>query len=147
MPIFIKTEKFKNKTLKWLDPGTGQGYITFCIYNKLLDGLKYEIPNLSKRRDHIIKNMLYMIEINPEHIDHLKHHFGNDANIYNTDYVTTDIFNNIQFDIIVGNPPYNSLGGNKVPTNKKINKKDDGKIILRDFIKKSLLLLKKETGL
>jgi len=46
------------------------------------------------------------------------------------------------FDYIIGNPPYNSNGFKKVPTNSKQKKKKDGKTIWIDFVKHSISLLK-----
>jgi hypothetical protein len=48
----------------------------------------------------------------------------------------------LSFDFVIGNPPYNNNGLKKVPTNKIINKKEDGNTIWCDFIKKSVGLLK-----
>ena len=138
----IPDEVFYNPNLKWLDPGTGQGYFSILIYIRLFDKLKYIIKNDEERKLHIVKNMLYMVEINADHIPYLKLMFSDHANIYNTDYLTTTIFKDEQFDIIIGNPPYNTLGMKKVPTNNKSLKKNDGSTIWRDFVRKSLQFLK-----
>ena len=53
----------------------------------------------------------------------------------------------IEFDYIIGNPPYNSNGMKKVPTNNKLNKKQDGKTIWHSFIKRAVSLLKRNGGL
>ena len=50
------------------------------------------------------------------------------------------------FDYIIGNPPYNSRGIKKVPTNTKIKKTHEGSTIWSTFIMKSLGLLKENTG-
>lgn len=138
----IPEDVFCNPNLKWLDPGTGQGYFTTLIYLRLFDKLKPIIQDDEERKLHIIKNMLYMIELNEDHIPYLKLMFSDNANIYNTNYITTTIFEKEHFDIIIGNPPYNTLGMKKVPTNNKSSKKNDGDTIWRDFVRKSLQLLK-----
>jgi site-specific DNA-methyltransferase (adenine-specific) len=61
----------------------------------------------------------------------------------NNPFYTYDGFNEFNgFDYIIGNPPYNSNGFKKVPTNSKQEKKKDGKTIWVDFIKHSISLLK-----
>ena len=81
-----------------------------------------------------------MVEINENNILHLREKFGEKANIYHEDYLqwTTDL----QFDFIIGNPPYNSGGVKKVPTNTVIDKKEDGKTIWPDFLRRNISLLK-----
>ena len=56
-------------------------------------------------------------------------------------------FNNYiikEFDYIIGNPPFNCNGMKKVHTNNNVKKKNDGKTIWIDFLKKSISILKKE---
>ena len=36
---------FKNKYLKWMDTGTGCGYFSIFLYNKLNISLQHQIPN------------------------------------------------------------------------------------------------------
>ena len=48
-----------------------------------------------------------MIDINPNHISNLKKIFGNNAYIFCLDYLDYNIDNNIKFDFIIANPPYN----------------------------------------
>lgn len=143
MLSIIPKDKFQDKNLKWLDPGTGKGYFSIKLYYKLLNELKIVIPDLEERKDHIIKNMIYMVEIQKTNYNLLKNIFGNNANIENSNFLEFDYQ---EFDIIIGNPPFNFAGQIKVPTSKE-NKKQDGKIIWPDFIIKSISLLKQETGL
>lgn len=138
----IPEDIFSNPSLKWLDPGTGQGYFTVLVYLRLFEKLKPVIKDDEERKLHIIKNMLFMIELNEEHIPHLRLMFSDHANIYNADYITTTLFQEESFDVIVGNPPYNTLGMKKVPTNNKSSKKNDGDTIWRGFVRKSIQLLK-----
>jgi len=58
----------------------------------------------------------------------------------NNPFYSYDGFNG--FDYIIGNPPYNSNGFKKVPTNSKQEKKKDGKTMWVDFVKHSISLLK-----
>ena len=136
----IPRECFTDPQLKWLDPCCGHGYFMIILFKKLYTGLKKKIPDNKKRQDHIIEKMLYMVEINEEHIPQLKELFGEKANIYNKDFLKTKLQ---KFDIIIGNPPFNNKGRKKVPTNKKLDKLKDGKTIWPDFLKHSISILKK----
>ena len=92
----------KNPNTKIFDHSCGIGIFMICIYLKLK---KYHT------REHIIKNMLYFSEINKKNIFILKIIFGNNCNLYYGDTLTLNIkdyFKVNKFDIILGNPPYNS---------------------------------------
>lgn len=132
---------FTQKDKKWLDPGAGTGYFSIYLFDKLNKGLQSELPNDEERKSHIIKNMIYIIEIKESNIIILREIFGTNANIFHTDFLSWS--ENISFDFIIGNPPYNSNGIKKVPTNTMKNKKfDDGETIWISFIKISISLLK-----
>lgn len=138
---------FSQKDKKWLDPGAGTGYFSIYLFDKLNKGLISVIPNEEERKTHIIENMIYIIEIKESNIIILREIFGEKANIFHTDFLSTSP-NLDNFDFIIGNPPYNSNGIKKVPTNTKKNKKhDDGKTIWISFIKKSISLLKENSQL
>jgi len=133
----IPENYFKEPNLKWLDIGAGNGAFSLNIFNRLNNNLS--------NKEHIIENMLYMIEIYPDHIKELKNLFSINANIIEQDFLaldTTKDNNYSNFDFIVGNPPYNINGKLKTPTNSNIKKTDDGKQVYVEFIKKSLSLLK-----
>ena len=134
----IPEKYFKDPNLKWLDIGAGNGAFSLNIFNRINN-------NLSNKQ-HIIENMLYMVEIYPDHIKELKNLFTKNANIIDQDFLalhTTIKENNYSnFDFIVGNPPYNINGKLKTPTNSNIKKTDDGKQVYVEFIKRSLNLLK-----
>ena len=131
----LPNEIFKNPKVKWLDMGSGTGNFTIILYIKLYNSLSDIILNNDERKNHIINNMIFMSEIKSDHIIKLKNLFGNTCNIYNN---FLDINNN--FDIIIGNPPYN-IGKIKTPSNNKISKKNDGISIWHKFIHKSLEIL------
>ena len=133
----IPENYFKDPNLKWLDIGAGNGAFSLNIFNRLNNNLS--------NKEHIIENMLYMVEIYPDHIKELKNLFSKEANIINQDFLaldTTKENNYSNFDFIIGNPPYNINGKLKTPTNSNIKKTDDGKQVYVEFIKKSLSLLK-----
>jgi len=128
----------------WLDIGAGKGYFTILLFNRLNIGLTNIIPNELERKTHIVENMLFMIEIKESNCVELKNMFGEKANIIQSDFCCYD--DNLLYDYIIGNPPYNSHGIKKVPTNKGMDKKQDGKTSWTNFVIKSLALLKPTTG-
>ena len=97
----------------WFDPCAGMGNFHIMIYNRLI---KYH------KHDFIIKNMFYANEINKKNVFLYKLIFGNNANIICDDSLKLD--NKIKYDIIIGNPPYNS------------GTKNTGTTIYQQFIKK-----------
>ena len=138
---------FTQKDNKWLDAGAGLGYYSIVLFDKLNKGLKEVIIIDEERKEHIIKNMIYLVEIKKENINYLKNYFGENANIYDGDFLSSSFSWTFNFDYVIGNPPYNINGIKKVPTNKKLNKKtEDGETIWISFIKKSITLLKSGTG-
>ena len=140
----IPNEYFKNPNLKWLDIGAGTGSFSINLYNRLLNDLSNNFSNIEEARKHIIKNMIYMVEIYPKHIEDLKKEFTNEANILNIDFLTLNVSSNdlkYKFDFIIGNPPYNINGKLKTPTNYNLKKSDDGKQVYVDFVYKSFELL------
>ena len=53
----------------------------FLVYQQLLQvsflvHLKEKIPDIEERKDHIIKNMIYMAELRSENTEKLKNLFG-----------------------------------------------------------------------
>ena len=140
MLSIIPEEDFKNKNLKWLDAGAGHGNYSICLFTILFKSLEPLIPNEVERKEHIIHNMLYMVEINSDNIFALRSTFGPNANIIEDNYIqwVTDL----RFDYIIGNPPYNCDGVKKVPTKNNASKKEDGNTIWTGFIKQNISLLK-----
>ena len=94
-----------NPHLKWLEPTAGIGNFMMIVYLKLMDGLKKWEPDAEKRSNHIIQNMLYMVETNETNIEICRSIFGENANILHEDFLESNVFH-IQFDIIIGNPPF-----------------------------------------
>ena len=132
---------FLNKNYTFLDMGAGTGNFSICLFYKLKNTLKSQIPDLKERKKHIIQKMIFMSELQRENIDILKKIFGSKANIIEGDFLN---YNDKHFNIILGNPPYNSEGIKKVPSNKKDEKINDGKTIWPEFVKHGMNLLKSE---
>ena len=130
-------EVWMNPSLRWLDPATGIGNYPIIIYYKLMNGLSTWEPDEEKRRKHILENMLYMIEINPTNISIISDIFCHNLytlHIYNTSFLTFN--DDIGFDIIVGNPPYNERGTGRTTGSRQP--------YWPKFIDKSLHLLNKD---
>lgn len=144
MLSIIPKEYFENKTLKWLDPGSGHGNYSLCLFFILFKSLNKSIPDDQERKKHIIENMIYMVELNKDNIPFLREKFGEKGNIIEKNYLEWET--DLKFDFIIGNPPYNFNGVKKVPTKMNVNKKEDGKTIWCEFVKKNISLLK-ENGI
>jgi len=161
----LPLEVWSNPNLKWLDPATGIGNFPVMVYLRLMNGLKYFESNSEKRRKHILENMLYMVEIDKLNVFLLKKVFcGNtyNLNIFEGSFIKETNNKNVdilfgnkpvnnkenlefekkvekirEFDIILGNPPYNQ-GGIK----SKTSKTTDSKTIWNFFIFNAFNLLK-----
>jgi hypothetical protein len=106
---------WKNPNLKWLDPANGIGNFPICCYFRLMEGLKNKILDSKKRSKHIIEKMLFMVEMNSKNNLECRKIFkiidtGAKPNIISSDFLKYKP--NQDFDIIMGNPPYN-LDGSK----------------------------------
>ena len=123
----LPSDVWSNPNLKWFDPTVGIGNFMVCVYYRLMDGLEPSIPDHSKRKIHIIENMLYMSEMNVKNVFICKTVFGDNANIHEGDTLILDVvskWNIKKFDIIIGNPPYNS-GGIRSSTGAKLGEKNE----------------------
>ena len=134
---------FKMKNLRWLDIGAGKGAFSLNLYNRLVKHLCNQFENIEECKNHIIKNMLFMVEIYKPHVDYLKELFSNESNIINNCFLSLNQYTYDKFDFIIGNPPYNINGSIKTPTNNQQKKTNDGKCIYVEFINKSLSMLNK----
>ena len=112
---------WKNPDLKWLDPANGIGNFPVVAFYKLNEGLKSWEPNDTKRRKHIINNMLYMLELQSNNTRIARNIFiklceGCTPNIMTTDSLKITSAKlkakgyPEKYDIIIGNPPFNSGG-------------------------------------
>ena len=106
---------WNNEFLTWYDPAAGMGNYPIAIYYKLMEGLKNKIPNEVERKKHIIEKQLYMGELNKKNCFIIKQIFNIEnkfkLNLFEGDTLNIDIkkvFNIEIFDVIIGNPPYNT---------------------------------------
>jgi hypothetical protein len=125
----IPLEIWRDPDTKWLDPANGIGNFPFIAYYMLdyqldkhgKDASLKGSENKLKRRKHIVKNMLYMIEINKGNVNTSRKIFKQlvpsvDANIICADTIKlfklndqkiTTLLGIDKFNVIMGNPPFN----------------------------------------
>ena len=139
----LPSEVWGDKTLKWLDPANGMGNFPIGVFLRLFYGFRTNAgkyvgitddgdgeynPGLTKvisaeeaRRKHIVKDMLYMVELNSKNIAVSKMLFkklapGVEPNIiqmHRKEGFLADVemkFPNGavgEFDVVMGNPPFN----------------------------------------
>ena len=109
---------WEDPCLKWLEPTAGIGHFMMIIYLKLMKGLEAWQSDEQERSKHIIKNMLFMVEINKENTTKCKHLFGETSNVLTEDFLTSDVFH-LHFDVIIGNPPFQDDTAGKKRVGKK----------------------------
>jgi len=103
-----------NHKLTWLEPSVGTGFFMICVYMRLMNGLKKWEPNEKKRSKHIIQNMLYMVELNRINCNICESIFGQNLNLICGDFLDDIKFpgrDDISFDCIIGNPPFQDYYG------------------------------------
>jgi adenine-specific DNA-methyltransferase len=137
---------WQNKNLKWLDPCCGMGNFPIAVYLKLMDTLKGDMPSDDERKKHILENMIYISELNKKNIFIYRQIFNFDnkykLNIYEGDSLKVDYykeFNVKEFDIILGNPPYQKE--NKKNTTSRGGTNNN---LYLEFISNAISLLKKD---
>lgn len=103
---------WSNPNLTWFEPAVGIGSFMVCIYYRLMAGLGDAIPDHKSRHRHVLRNMLFMSEINIKNINICRSIFGAEANIHHGDTMALDarrmqrLWGRTRFDVILGNPPY-----------------------------------------
>jgi len=108
-----------NPDAKWLDPAAGRGHFGALVYIRLFRSLKPKIPDDKARSKHILDNMLYMVELNPGSVHHLRKWFGQKSKISLADFLNQEgkwtrdlglLAFNLEpkplFDVVLGNPPF-----------------------------------------
>jgi len=137
----LDNEVWSNPNLKWLEPANGVGNFPMVVFDRLNKSLSNVILDEEERKTHIIKNMLYMVELNEENVKISQYIFGDDANIYCGSFLDDgwkEAFGIDKFDLIIGNPPFN---GKKYKRNLEYGTRANVNI-WNEFIKKSLENLK-----
>jgi hypothetical protein len=189
----LPSEVWGNETLTWLDPANGMGNFPIGVFLRLFYGFRTKAgkyvgitdegaseagveynPGLTKvisneeaRRKHIVKDMLYMVELNSKNNAIAKNLFkklapGVEPNIiqmHRTNGFLADVemkFPNRtvgEFDIIMGNPPFQGGAVRGKTTNKTRNMRvkmdvgqDKHKNLWIPFVKKVLSTHLKKNG-
>ena len=115
LPFYI----WSKKDFRWLDPVVGDGHFMIVVYFILMETISDKEFNfeISKKKKHILENMLYMNDICNDNCNRCENIFKLvdplcNINITSKDFLKTSQYNDKQdhFDIIVMNPPYNLDG-------------------------------------
>jgi hypothetical protein len=135
-----------NPALRWLEPASGIGHFCAVIYMRLMDGLCAVFPDRRTRHEHIILNMLFMVEINAANVDRTRDLFGSLVNIRCADFLaepTTSVAGATipSIDIIIGNPPFQMPRDDTIRLGSK-----GGRTLWDKFIVKSLEILHSNLG-
>lgn len=79
----------------WLDPCAGLGNFSVVILERLMYGLSEWESDPEKRKKHILENMLYHVEMNPESVERLQRILNPEGkyqlNIKCSDFLTFDL--------------------------------------------------------
>ena len=85
---------WKDPTKTWLDPCAGLGNFSVIVLKRLMKGLKTWESDEELRKKHILENMLYHVEMNPESIEKLQRVLNPEGkynlNIKCSDFLTFD---------------------------------------------------------
>jgi hypothetical protein len=119
------------------------------VFERLVKKLpdKYDGPNGKYsdepgKKKHILKNMLYMVELDPTNVKIARRIFGKDANISCANFLEQEtkwrkdlkLKDDTKFDVIIGNPPFND-------SQEYTDKKGGGDSLWPKFVIRSLELL------
>ena len=63
---------WSDSTKTWLDPCAGIGNFSVFVLERLMEGLKEWEPDGESRKKHILENMLYHVEMNPDSLAKLQ---------------------------------------------------------------------------
>ncbi len=118
---------WKDGNKKWLDPAAGVGNFHALVFKRLMEGLEDLIPNEKNRAKHIIETMLYFVEIQEKNVAIINQIFNpeNDykLNLFCGDFCGLNMydFKVYEFDIVLGNPPYQDMLTNNIRKAKNHN--------------------------
>jgi site-specific DNA-methyltransferase (adenine-specific) len=115
----LPDEVWSNPNLKWLDPANGTGPYPLMVIYKLMKGLSQWEPDEEKRYRHIVENMIYVCELQPK--NQFLYMCAVDPwdvykmNVYTGSFLSEgfdkhmkEVWGLDKFDIVIGNPPYNT---------------------------------------
>ena len=123
----LSPETWTNPNVRILDPANGCGIFPIELVRRLFYGLAEHIPNPEERYWHILKNNIFVCDIQAKNNFLYKTTFDPNDNIdmnihYGSfldksfDHVMKNIWGVEKFDIVIGNPPYQE----PIPNNKRM---------------------------
>ena len=130
---------WRDPSLRWLEPASGIGNFCLVVYMRLMDGLAADadaFPDLTTRHEHILRNMLFMVELNEENVARTRDLFGPLVNIRCADFMAGGAGADVSADIIIGNPPF------QTPRETARTSSKGGQTLWDKFIVKSLGILR-----
>jgi hypothetical protein len=68
----LPPEVWRDPVKTWLDPCSGIANFSVIILKRLMEGLKTWQPDPELRKKHILENMLFHIEMNPESVEKIQ---------------------------------------------------------------------------
>lgn len=138
----LPQEVWSNPDLKWLDPANGIGNFPAIVIKRLMGGLKDFQSDPELRYKHILENMIYVCDIQSKNMFIYLLLFNPDnkykMNFYKSSFLKDDFEDKMlewgvdNFDIIIGNPPYN----------KEHSDKSSGHSLWDNFVRHSLKCLR-----
>ena len=142
----LPKEVWSNPNLKWLDACNGVGPFLCLVIYGLMKGLSKWQKNPELRYKHIIENMIFSGEIQPTNVFlylcAVDPNDEYDVNVFCGDFLSEgfdkhnkEVFNVEKYDIIVGNPPFDS-------PQKAKGKRGGGKTLWDKFVLKYIDMLK-----
>lgn len=123
----LPNEVWYDANLKWLEPSAGNGRFVKAVYDRLMLTIKDE--------KHILENMLYMVELDADNCEIIRNTYDAQYKLNLFEGSFFDYKNDIIFDIIYGNPPYQKV---YLKTGKSIG----GTSLWSVFINNSIKILK-----
>jgi hypothetical protein len=102
----VPASLWADPNLKWFEPSAGRGQFALEVYRRLA---------IHHTHDHIVRDMLFMSEIDANNAAVCRNIFGAQANIYVGNTLTAPGCGGWahQFHVVVGNPPFNTPSGAK----------------------------------
>jgi len=159
----IPDDTLKNPNSTYLDPCCGSGKFLSTLARILDNKLVDIIPDKTERMKHIFEKQLFGTEIDSLQYIICKTNFAWETkyygvnleninyNIDNNDFFNSKWTNNMKFDVIIGNPPYNETSLAKVKISKDgdtVQKsKDSSNPLWLRFVKTGFELLKDENSI
>ncbi len=94
-----------NTDTTWFDPTCGEGFFLLYLFQYLMGHEKYSSFSEEDRRSHILGRNLFMNDISLTNVEKIKEILGENINATSDDFLTQPCK---KYDIILGNPPFQS---------------------------------------